>query len=173
MEINSYAAPDSQVFQATSADELTRKTHIGTEDAIKSLSILYFFAAPVLIALGAAPFASHVPYKTTPLLLAGGLLLMGIAVAFTAYGLSRLQSWARITTIILTGIAIIILPRAIPMHIYVIVKMLGKQTQFVMTPEYQRIIEATPYVKRKSSIGMRVLLALLLIILIAAVNLRQ
>ena len=180
MEINSYAAPQSKVFQATSEDELTRKAYIETEESIKSLSVLYYFGAPVLTALGAAPFAYKLPDKNALQLLAGGMLLMGIGMAVTAYGLSRLQSWSRITTIILSSIALIIglinLPKGTlfyifhVFHIFILVKMMGKRVQFVMTPEYQRIIAATPHVKWETSIGMKVLLVLLLIILIGIIT---
>lgn len=173
MEINPYAAPQSQVLQATSQDELIRQEHINTEASIKSIGLLYYLGALVLIAVVAAMIASRVPGKNTPILLAGGLLLLGIGMAATAYGLRRQQSWSRIPTIIISSIALIIglinLSGGIIIHIYILVKMMGKQAQFVMTPEYQRIIAATPHVKRKTSIFVKVLLALLLLILLIGI----
>ena len=44
MEINPYAAPQSQVLQATSQDELIRQEHINTEASIKSVGLLYYLA---------------------------------------------------------------------------------------------------------------------------------
>jgi hypothetical protein len=46
---------------------------------------------------------------------------------------------------------------------------MGKEARFIMTPEYQRIIAATPHVKYKTSILVKVLLALLLILLIGII----
>jgi hypothetical protein len=54
-------------------------------------------------------------------------------------------------------------------NVYILVKLCGKQGSFVMTPEYQRIIAATPHVKRKSSIASMVLLAILIIVLIGII----
>jgi len=181
MELNPYAAPQSQVLQATSQDELMRQEHINTEAAIKSVGTLYYLAMLVLIAIGVSLFASITPGKSSSALIPGGLLLLlSIGVGFVAHGLRRLRSWARIPTVILSSLALIIglinLSGGIVIHIYILVKMMGKQAQFVMTPEYQRIIAATPHVKRKTSVVAWVLLILFIIILIgviAAVNLRQ
>jgi hypothetical protein len=52
---------------------------------------------------------------------------------------------------------------------YILVKVCGKQGSFVMTPGYERIIEATPQIKRKSSILAMVLLAILIIVLIGII----
>jgi hypothetical protein len=52
---------------------------------------------------------------------------------------------------------------------YILVRVCGKQGSFVMTPEYQRIIEATRHIKRKSSILAMVLLAILIIVLIGII----
>ena len=61
-------------------------------------------------------------------------------------------------------------------NLYILVTVAGKKGHFVMTPEYHRIIAATPHVKRKTSVVTWVLLTLFIIILIgiiAAVNLRR
>jgi len=174
MEINPYAAPQSQVLQATSQDELIREEHINTEASIKSVGLLYYLAAFALIAIGVISSTDYHPGKSITTLLPGGLLLLlGIGVGFVAHGLRRLRSWARIPTVILSSIAVIIglinLSGGIIIHIYILAKLLGKQAPFVMTPEYQRIIAATPHVKRKTSIIMKVLLVLLLILLIGII----
>jgi hypothetical protein len=53
--------------------------------------------------------------------------------------------------------------------VYILVKVLGKQGKFVMTDEYQRIIAATPHIKRKTSIVVVILLVLLVLVLIGAI----
>ncbi len=174
MEINPYAAPQAQILQATTQDELIRREHLNTEASIKSVGILYYLFAVALIAIGVAALAGINPGRSSSLaLLQGVLLLVGIGMGFTAYGLRRLQSWARIPTIILSSIAMIVglinLSWGIVIHIYILAKVAGKQGQFVMTPEYQRIIAATPHVKNKTSIFVKVLLALLILILIGII----
>ena len=174
MEFNPYAAPQSQVLQATSQDELIRQEHINTEASIKSVGLLYYIAVLILIVMGGISCSDYLSSNSISALLPGVLLLLlGIGVGFVAYGLRRLRSWSRIPTILLSSIALIIglisLSGGIILHIYILVQMMGKQTQFVMTPEYQRIIAATPHVKRKTSIVMKVLLVLLLILLIGVI----
>lgn len=181
MEINPYAAPQSQVLQATPQDEIVRNEHLNTEAAIKSAGLLYYLGSLALIAIGVIALISKDPGKTGFDIFLGMIfLLLGIGMGVAAYGLRRLQSWARPLTILLSSIAVIIglinLSWGIVIHIYILAKMLGKQGRFVMSPEYQRIIAATPHVKRKTSIVVKVLLVLLLIILIgiiAAINMSR
>ena len=180
MELNPYAAPQSQVLQSTSLDELTRQEHINTEATIKSVGLLYYLGAFIVVLYGLMciilGISSGRDATWVSILIGVVLLAIGIGQGVVAYGLRRLQSWARIPTVILSSIGLIGFPVGTLINIYILVKILGQQGKFVMTPEYQRIIAATPHVKRKTSIVVKVLLVLLLITLIgiiAAVNLRQ
>jgi hypothetical protein len=69
----------------------------------------------------------------------------------------------------LSCIGLLGFPLGTLINIYILVKILGQQGQFVLTPEYQRIIAATPHVKQKTSIVVWVLLILLLVILIGII----
>jgi len=75
----------------------------------------------------------------------------------------------RIPTIIISCIGLLGFPLGTLINAYILVKVCGKQGQFVMTPEYHRIIEVTPHVKRKTSIAAMVLLAILIILLIGII----
>lgn len=174
MELNPYAAPQAQVLQASNHDELVRTEHLDTEAAIKSVGLLYYIAAFGLVILGASVLVGETPVKASTGWLPALLLPLGVAAGGTAYGLKRLQGWARIPTIILSSIALVLGLISVSIvgvliHIYVLTKVLGKQGQFVMTPEYKRIIAATPHIKRKTSIVVKVLLVLLLITLIGII----
>jgi len=96
-------------------------------------------------------------------------VLIGLGQGFTAYGLRRLRSWARIPTIIVSCIGLLGFPMGTLINAYILVKVCGKQGSFVMTLGYERIIEATPQIKRKSSILAMVLLAILIIVLIGII----
>jgi hypothetical protein len=175
MEINPYAAPQSKVLHVTSEDEVIRQQHINTEATIKSVGMLYYLGALMLIFLGAVwLYAGIIANKTSrvgPWILPLGVvaLALGIGQGRVAYGLRRLQSWARTPTIILSSIGLLGIPIGTLINIYILVKVSGQQGRFVMTPEYQRIIAATPHVKRKTSIVVKVLLILLVIILIGII----
>ncbi len=96
-------------------------------------------------------------------------LAFGIGQGFTAYGLRRLKNWARIPTTILSCLGLFAFPVGTLINIYILVTVLGKKGQFVTTSEYQRIIAATPHVKRKTSVFVWALLILLVIILIGMI----
>jgi hypothetical protein len=170
MEINPYAAPKSQVLHVTSDDEEIRKQHINTEATIKSVGMLYYLGAFALIAISIAMLAgSKTETGLPPLLGTGFLLALGVGQGVVGYGLRRLQSWARIPTAIFSGIGLIGFPVGTLINGYILVKLFGQQGKFVMTPEYQQVIAATPHVKRKTSVVVWVLLILLLIILIGSI----
>lgn len=170
MEINPYAAPQSQVLQTASDDEIIRKQHINTEATIKSIGALYYLGAFVVVIMSLSMFVSMRSESIAGSLLMGVIFLaLGVGQGVVAYGLRRLQGWARIPTVILSCIGLLGFPIGTLISIYFLVKVLGKEGKFVMTPEYQRIIAATPHVKRKNSIVAVVLLVLLLILLIGII----
>lgn len=170
MEFNPYAAPQSQVLQATPQAEIERMQHINTEATIKSVGFLYYLGAFVLILLGISGLLGNkIDDEVPPILIGAIFLLLGVGQGVVGYGLRRLRSWARIPTIVLSSIGLLGFPVGTLINVYILVKVLGKQGKFVMTPEYQQIIAATPHVKRKSSIVALVLLALLLIVLIGII----
>jgi len=170
MEQNPYAAPQSQVLQSSTSDEAIRREHINTEATIKSVGALYFLGALFLPLAGVFSIVEGLKKNDTAQLVGGiFFLVVGIGQGFIAYGLRRLRAWARIPTIIISCIGLLGFPLGTLINAYILVKVCGKQGQFVMTPEYHRIIEVTPHVKRKTSIAAMVLLAILIILLIGII----
>ena len=170
MEQNPYAAPQSQVLQSTTSDEAIRQEHINTEATIKSVGALYYLGALFLPLAGVFSIVEGVKSNDVPQLVGGiFFVILGIGQGFIAFGLRRLRSWARIPTIILSCIGLLGFPLGTLINAYILAKVCGKQGQFVMTPEYHRIIEVTPHVKRKTSIVAMVLLAILIIILVGII----
>ncbi len=172
MEQNPYAAPQSQVLQSTTSDEAIRQEHINTEATIKSVGVLYYLGAFLLIVAGIPNFLSQTSpsgVTVTPIGIGILLVVLGLGFGFVGRGLRGLQSWARIPTIIFACFGLLGFPLGTLINAYILVKVCGKQGSFVMTPEYQRIIEATPHIKRKSSILAMVLLAILIIVLIGII----
>lgn len=170
MEINPYAAPQSKTLQASNQDEVIRQEHIYTEATIKSVGMLYYLGTFILLIFALISFTtSSIEVTLRGPLLGTVILVLAVGQGVTAYGLRRLQNWARIPTIIFSCIGLLVFPLGTLINVYILTKVLGKQGRFVMTPEYQRIIAATPHVKRKSSILALLLLALLIISLIAVI----
>ena len=52
----------------------------------------------------------------------------------------------------------------------ILVSLLGKKANMVFSPEYQDIIAATPHVKQKTSMAVKILLALLLLALLLIIS---
>ena len=180
MEINPYAAPQSQVLHTTSQDELIRQEHINTEGTMKSVGTLFYLGAFFLILYGlilvGAGLSAMKDGSWVAVIIGVVVLALGIGQGRVAYGLSRLKSWARTPTIIIASLGLLGFPVGTLINIYILVKITGQKGQFIFTPEYQRIVAATPHVKRKTPVVAWVLLILFVIILIgiiAAVNLRQ
>lgn len=170
MEFNPYAAPQAQVLQATPQAEVERTLHINTEATIKSVGVLYYLGAFALIMMGVASFSGReLEEGVSPQVMGAIFIALGAGQGVVGYGLRKLQSWARIPTVIFSCLGLLGFPLGTLINAYILVKLLGQQGKFVMTPEYRQIIEATPHVKRKTSIVVWVLLILLLIILIGII----
>lgn len=166
MEFNPYAAPESQVLPSPveTEAEVIRKAHIETEATIKTVGILFFLGAALTFIVGVTSFVaprSGLDPTYDAVVLTGLGLLQGV----TAYGMRGLKRWSRIPACLFCGLALLGFPVGTLFGAYMLVKLLGKQGRFILTEEYRQIIAATPHVKRKTSIVIKVLLALLLIIL--------
>jgi hypothetical protein len=170
MEMNPYAAPQSQVICSTTQDEAIRRQHLNTEAAIKSVGSQYYLGAILLTIGGVAWTASGVMHgghgKGVEVILGGITLAIGIAYGVLANGLSTLKSWTRVPTIILSSFGLIVFPSGTLISIYILVKVAGQQGKFILSPEYQRIIAATPQVRYKTSKALWVVLILLVLVLL-------
>lgn len=170
MEQNPYAAPQSQVLQSSTAEEAIRREHINTEATIKSVGILYYLAAIMLIMVAIPNMMRGKTHPSVePVVVGLVLILAGLGVGLVGHGLRKLRSWARIPTIIFACLGLFGFPVGTLINAYILVKVCGKQGEFVMTEEYQRIIAATPHIQRKTSIVVIILLVLLVLILIGAI----
>lgn len=172
MEINPYAAPQSEVLQIDTEDEVIRRKHIETEAALKSVGFLYYFGAFFMIFAGVMGLRG-IPLQgmegASPVVVGAILLILGVGQGIAAYGIRRLKSWSRIPTAIFATIGLLGFPIGTLISIYVLVKLSSAQGKFVMTPEYHRIMAATPHVKRKSGILKLFVIVLLIIIVIGIV----
>ncbi len=176
MEPNPYAPPDSSTLTAPVSDlaeaEALRREHIGTETNIKSVGLLYYLGALGMFSIAFSSTAvSSEEQEGSVLLLVAGFAALGFAYLFIGYGLQRLRGWARIPTIIFSGLGLLAFPIGTLINGYILYKILSKQGQFVMKPDYQRIIAATPHVKYKTPLLVWILLALVIAVVIVGIYL--
>lgn len=173
MEMNPYAAPQADVLpqsQATSTEEMIRQQHLKTEVTIKTVGFLYYLGA---FGVGTAAVTMLVNTRHGDELINGGfalfLLMLAAGQGVVAYGLRRLLSWARIPTIIFSCVGLLHIPIGTIINGYILAVVGGKKSKTVMTPEYRRIIELTPYIKHKTSVAVWVLLAVLVLVLVGII----
>lgn len=166
MEMNPYAPPQASIrppaLPSRVDAESLRREHINTEASIKSVGILYYLGAVLGIAVGASMLGSDDVGS------AALLLSIGVVQLVAGFGLRRLRSWARIPTIIVSGIGLLGFPIGTLISAYILFNLLGKQGRYVMTPEYRQIIAATPHVKNKTSRAAWIVLLVLLAVLALA-----
>lgn len=171
MEPNPYAPPQSPLLPPPlpvhSDAEAVRREHINTEATLKTVGVLYYLGAFIVIAAGLSMAAND--ELTSEWVSMAILVILGVVQFVGGFGLRRLRSWARIPTIILSGIGLLSFPIGTLINAYILVKVLGKQGRYVMTPEYQEIIAATPYVKNKTSRAVWIILGVLIVVLILVV----
>ncbi len=180
MEENPYAAPrDIAPMPAadTSEAETVRNNYLKQEANVKSVGSLYFIIS-VFLVIGAfsswrAVQRASDPGAVLPTVSAifGAAGILGLIVGF---GLRRLESWARILAIILSGLAVIASLLNMPsgfiglvIHAYLLSVLASPKTSLVCSPYYKEIIAATPHVKYRTSKVVWILLGLLLVIILA------
>jgi hypothetical protein len=190
--VNLYAPPKAQVEDVVPfSDEAhaIRTEHIKTEASVRSIGSLYYLGAGLmalaalgLLASGFRPRAgSSVPFQSGFYI---GMLTFGVLSFWVARGIRAFRPWARITSLILSGLSLlagILTPPHVPVggivSIYILYLLLSKKGRRVFQSDYPDIIAATPDVKYKTSVVVWVFLALLvlaiLVLVIAGVSARM
>lgn len=173
MEMNPYAAPQVDVLpptQATSTEEMIRTQHLNTEATIKTVGFLYYLGA---ILIGAAAVGMLAGGRSEDKFFTAGFglvfLVLAVGQGIVGYGLRRLLSWARIPTIIFSCLGLLHIPIGTIINGYILATVAGKKGKTVMTPEYRRIIGLTPHIRRKTSVAVWVLLAVLVLVLVGII----
>lgn len=167
METNPYAPPLADLSPQEKPDALRlREEHINVEATIKSVGVLYFLGAMVVILFGVMGFASGETTGRLPLAIF--FCGLGFFQGWVGYGLRKLQSWARIPTIIFSCIGLLAFPLGTLINGYILSQLLSKKANFVLSDEYKSIIIATPQVKRKTSKVVWVLLFAFIALLVGS-----
>jgi len=102
------------------------------------------------------------PAPTEMTLLVVLLPVLAIAQLFTAYGLRKLKSWARISTGFISGIGLIGFPTGTLINAYILYLVFSAKGRMVFSEEYREVIAQTPHIKYKTSTIVWILLFILL-----------
>ena len=171
MQANPYQAPHSVVDPASTADAARlalRQAHLNHERQIQSIGWLYLITAAMLVLLPVAMalFGPRSPPEglqlrwvlaiTTPI--AAALCVLG-------FGFLRLQPWVRIPGAILSAIGLLAIPIGTLIHAWILYLMFCRAGRVVLAPEYQAVIDATPQVRYRRTLGDWIALGLVVALL--------
>jgi len=142
--------------------EQIRKAHIKHETSVRSIGLLYFLGAAILILAGPIGFLSN---EGGGALVALCLLILGAAQISVGIGLRGLKPWSRVPTGILSGIGLLGFPIGTLINGYILFLVFSKKGATVFSEGYKRVIEETPHIRYRTSIVVWIFLALLLLLI--------
>ncbi len=149
-----------------------REYHIAHEASVKSIGVLYYLGAIVLIPVGIASVAGAFSPGADDAILMGivGAVCLGFGALWIwlARGLRGLRPTARIVACIVSGFGLLSIPFGTIINGYILYLLLSQKGQAIFEPSYQRVIEETPDVKYRTSLIVIVLLVLLVLFVIGS-----
>ncbi|HWH68961.1 MAG TPA: DUF4339 domain-containing protein [Candidatus Sulfotelmatobacter sp.] len=146
-----------------SGAEQIRKDHIKHEASIKSVGVLYFLGATILLLASVGMFVpsgkAEAPWM--------GVLFLGLSAVqiWAGLGLRRLQPWARIPSGILSGVGLLGFPLGTLINGYILYLLFSKKGATVFSEGYKQVIAETPHIKYRTSIVIWILLGLVLLLI--------
>lgn len=174
--------------------ELIRKTYLGHEASIKSLGTLHylgaFFGALATVGLFVALFTTAGGNAENWGTLTGIAVFYAMLTALNialGRGLQRLRPWARWTEVVVIGFGTVtslfsagigLVAGMLPLVVgygfvllfqgYLLYLFLSAKGSMVFSPEYRTIVEKTPYLKYKTSLLVKLLVGLLVLVIVFA-----
>ncbi len=158
---NPFAVSQVEFTAAGEASGMTdaariRMEHMNAEASVRAIGGLQIFGAAIILLVSVAMVAGGGVSGFEPMIL--GLSVLGF---FIGRGLRNLQNWARITAAVLS------LPGIMsPITWIILYSLLNRKAAFVCTPQYAAIRAATPDMKYRTSIIVKVLVWVLILVLL-------
>ena len=179
-----YAPPAAALQEhdpaADSQAESIRSSRVRHEVQLKAVGSLYlFFGAMLLVAaIGTAIVMFDESTRS------GAAESLGMMTAVTAvylvlaalqltvgYGFRRLRSWVRIPGGIIAGIGLLAIPVGTLINGYILYLMFGERGRVVLAPNYRAIIDATPHIRYRRTVGDWIALGILVLMVLGVVGL--
>jgi hypothetical protein len=163
---NPFAAPTAPLTDADLDAEQTRREHLNAEASIKSVGSLYMLTA-ILIVVGIiflyAQLGNGVrtAASTAYLQQSVPLLAMSGFFAWLALSLRRLKPWSRVVGTVFSVIGLIGFPIGTLINGYILYLFWSEKGRMIFSEEYKEVIATTPHIKYKTSILVKLILALL------------
>jgi hypothetical protein len=166
------SAVASPSLQAASFAEGTRREYLNHEANLRSLGLLYylgaFFWLIVSLSVGISTIHSHSGILVTVIGL--GLALAVCALFFwMGTQMRRLDPAVIIPATIVAVIGLIGFPVGTIINGLILYLIHCRKGKFVFTPEYHDVMAATPEIKYKTSLLVKVLVGIILVVFIASI----
>jgi hypothetical protein len=173
---NPYAVTTDQINDYSLGGDAVaiRKRFISHEASVRSIGLLYWLGgilailcslAYVGLGIGFLSDARTMPTAIFMLMFSPVMAALGIFQIFVARGLRRLTPWARIGASVVSVIGLLGFPFGTIISAYFLYLLLSRKGEYVFSPEYKAIIDATPGIKYRTSPIIWVLLGLLFLLL--------
>lgn len=177
-DFNPFASPladeavDPLVSGDAETDEATRRRLLNRETSIKSISLLFFLQA---FFTGLIARSALVPLfedgGATPVQLGSCVAIFACLICIASLqvwsgrSLRKFNRTARAPSICLSALMMVSFPVGTLLGVYCLFLLRGQKGKEVLSPEYQRVVAATPHIKYRTPIVNWILL--LLVVLLA------
>jgi hypothetical protein len=157
--------------------ERIRRKYLNHEASVRSVGLLYYLAAALMVIAAITPLAMPFGIFYLQIFIAVFCFVFCLAFGVVGYGLQKLERWVRIPVTIfgvlgiVGGIRGLVNPGAggpigpvigLLLNIYVLAIVWSEKGTYVLSDEYRAVIAATPYIKYKTSLLIKILAGLLL-----------
>ncbi len=155
---------------ASSDAEDIRNEHIKHEASVKSVGVLYFIGAFLMVLLGGMILMAPSGPTGVETVLAGVIIICAAALHFAlGMALRRLKRWAQIVAGIFSGVGLLGFPLGTIINGFILYLLFSKKGKVVFSPEYQEVIAQTPHIKYRTSIIVWIALGILLLLVLFGV----
>lgn len=161
MESNPYQAPAARIEDpvATGVDA-ERIAHLRHEARLRSVGILYWLGAAVMLVVIGAPLADTTPDGFGWVLLGASLLVALLAVV-VGWGYWSLAAWVRWPATALSALGMLAIPVGPLVHGYILYLLWCAKGRRVLAPDYADVRRQTPHLKFRRTVGDWIALAII------------
>jgi hypothetical protein len=174
MDQNPYQPPAAEIAEvlpgvSTEAVQI-RHEHIGHEASIRSIGVLYYLGAIMLILGGGINLlALSAEFGVVNVVVAVLFIVFGFLYLWMGSALRALSSKVRHVAGVFAGLGLFVFPIGTLINGYILYLLYSKKGKMVFSEEYQAIRLATPGIKYRTSVVVWVLLILLILFIAAAI----
>lgn len=172
MNENPYAPPQAVLEDLepnVSAAEATRRAHIAHERQLKSVGFLYFLYAAFLALMVALEFANGTRLPTVAWIGTATMAALAAGSAVLGYGFRTLRPWVRIPGAVMSGLGLLAVPVGTLINGYVLYLILNARGRVVLAPGYRAVIDATPHVRYRRTVGDWIAIVLVVLVVLGVV----